>query len=431
MIMYTYMIDIQADLHTITTVAADKSFQKDRMWLNGEEVEINKRGQAVLREIRAIAGNRIDPKTGEVIVKKEDWNNYKVHISSLNTFPTGAGLASSAAGLACLTTTLAKLYSCQETFKGQLTAIARQGSGSASRSLAGGLVRWQKGRLSNARDSIAMQIADEKYWPEMRAIILVVSDKEKDTSSTSGMETSKNTSPFLKFRAENIVEARVAELETAYLKRDFETFGKLTMQDSNSFHATCQDTYPPIFYLNDVSKSIMRLVHVINDHCGRIVCAYTYDAGPNAVLYLLEKDTPMVMAIMSKYFPSFGQLNEYTNDVAFFQKCNGMDIDADLVEKLDKTGRKPIQGDVKYIFHTKSGSGPVQQDGDQCLLDPSTGLPVAADNAVYTRHKKMQIKPVPKAHNFGMLKCPFTWGLLIASAAVGVLGGMTLSKHLK
>ena len=34
--------------------------------------------------------------------------------------------------------------------------------------------------------------------------------------------------------------------------RDFETFGQLTMADSNQFHATCLDTYPPIFYLNDI-----------------------------------------------------------------------------------------------------------------------------------------------------------------------------------
>jgi diphosphomevalonate decarboxylase len=91
----------------------------------------------VLREIRAIAGNRIDPTTGDVLVKKEDWSKYKVHIASVNTFPTGAGLASSAAGYACLTSVLAKLYCCEETFDGQLTAIARQGSGSASRSLFG------------------------------------------------------------------------------------------------------------------------------------------------------------------------------------------------------------------------------------------------------------------------------------------------------
>jgi diphosphomevalonate decarboxylase len=116
---------------------------------------------AVLREIRGIAQDRVDPKTGEVLVKKDGWPQYHVHISSVNTFPTGAGLASSAAGLACLVAALAKLYCVKETFPGQLTAIARQGSGSASRSMYGGFVRWQKGSKKDATDSIALQIADE------------------------------------------------------------------------------------------------------------------------------------------------------------------------------------------------------------------------------------------------------------------------------
>lgn len=61
------------------------------------------------------------------------------------------------------------------------------------------------------------------------------------------------------------------------------------MQDSNQFHAVCQDTYPPIFYMNDMSKLIIRLVHVINAHFGSIRAAYTFDAGPNAVIYTLEQ----------------------------------------------------------------------------------------------------------------------------------------------
>jgi diphosphomevalonate decarboxylase len=32
------------------------------------------------------------------------------------------------------------------------------------------------------------------------------------------------------------------------------------LQDSNSFHSTCLDTYPPIFYLNDTSKTIINLI---------------------------------------------------------------------------------------------------------------------------------------------------------------------------
>lgn len=43
-----------------------------------------------------------DESTGEVIVSSADWDQYKVRIVSRNTFPTAAGLASSAAGLACL-----------------------------------------------------------------------------------------------------------------------------------------------------------------------------------------------------------------------------------------------------------------------------------------------------------------------------------------
>jgi diphosphomevalonate decarboxylase len=125
----------------------------------------------------------------------------------------------------------------------------------------------------------------------------VVSDKEKDTSSTSGMETSRLTSKLLQYRSEHIVEERLANIEKAFLEKDFDTFGKITMQDSNQFHAVCMDTYPPIFYMNDVSKSIIKLVHVYNEYYGEVRAAYTFDAGPNAVIYTLDK----VSASFSSY----------------------------------------------------------------------------------------------------------------------------------
>ncbi len=383
----------QADLHTITSIAASQEIKTDRMWLNGNEFEINGRLKTCLEEIRKIAGDRKDA-SGNIIVNKEDWHKYKVHIVSINTFPTGAGLASSAAGLACFVSTLAKLYCAQEQYPGHLTAIARQGSGSASRSMFGGFVEWQKGERADAHDSIAIQRADENYWPEMRAVICVVSDKEKDTSSTSGMETSRKTSTLLQHRASVVVQGRIEAMEKAFKAKDFDTFGRLTMQDSNQFHAVCMDTYPPIFYMNDISKAIIRLCTVINAHYadeeGRgIKAAYTFDAGPNAVIYCLEQDAPLIYAIMARYFPAPREAEAYTNKPNLYQSVTA-DADlipAALVEKLNKCGRVPTAGDVKFIFYTKSGPGPIEQPISEAILDVATGMPIDVSH----KHRRMKI----------------------------------------
>ena len=47
-------------------------------------------------------------------------------------------------------------------------------------------------------------------------------------------------------------------MEEAIKNRDFPSFARMTCADSNQFHAVCQDTSPPIFYMNDTSH---RQVH--------------------------------------------------------------------------------------------------------------------------------------------------------------------------
>jgi len=66
---------------------------------------------------------------------------------------------------------LATLYQ----IDGDISAIARRGSGSACRSIYGGFVQWIAGKNPNGTDSIAKQIVPASHWPEMRVLILVVS----------------------------------------------------------------------------------------------------------------------------------------------------------------------------------------------------------------------------------------------------------------
>lgn len=267
-----------------------------------EDITRNKRVQDVLKQIRARAGGRVDS-TGRHVPGPE-LAGWHVHIVSRNTFPTAAGLASSAAGYACLVHTLADVYGAVESYPGELSTIARMGSGSACRSLHGGFVRWDMGTAADGSDSKAIQIADEKHWEDLVILIAVVSDKKKDTGSTDGMRTSLETSALIAHRAEKVVPGRLAEIEAAYRARDFPTFARLAMQDSNQFHAVCLDSYPPIFYMNDVSKRVIGLVHAINEAAGRVVAGYTFDAGPNAVILTTKGDAADVLAALLAHFPA-------------------------------------------------------------------------------------------------------------------------------
>lgn len=58
--------------------------------------------------------------------------------------------------------------------KEDLSSIARQGSGSACRSIYGGFVHWKAGVDALGADSTAVQIATDLHWPEIRILILVV-----------------------------------------------------------------------------------------------------------------------------------------------------------------------------------------------------------------------------------------------------------------
>jgi diphosphomevalonate decarboxylase len=296
----------QSDLRTVTCVAASASWGADRLWLNGteEDVASNRRLVTVFREMRRLAGEARagGGGGGGKFSAVPDADAVRFWVRSHNTFPTAAGLASSASGYACLTFALARLLGLE--ISDEVSAVARQGSGSACRSLFGGFVRWRMGSADDGSDSVSSQVAPAAHWPEMEALIMVASQAKKHTSSTSGMMTSVETSPLLAHRAAHVVPERMAQMEQAYLAQDFGTFAELTMRDSNQFHATCLDTFPPIFYMNDVSRAVANAVHAINAHYGRTVAAYTFDAGPNAVIYVLREDALDVLSLLMLAFPA-------------------------------------------------------------------------------------------------------------------------------
>ena len=181
----------------------------------------------------------------------------------------------------------------------------------------------------------------------MKALILVASAEQKDVSSTSGMQTTTATSEVFQTRAETIVPKRMKAMEKAIADRDFEAFAKLTTKDSNNFHACCLDTDPPIFYLNDVSRSAIAAVNFVNKKAGKIVAAYTFDAGPNAVVYYLEEDSQTIEGTFRAIL-----------DGKEGWKCDGEKASAVDISDISRA-TEVLQKGISRVIQTSVGEGPI------------------------------------------------------------------------
>ena len=147
-----------------------------------------------------------------VVVAKELLLAMKWSVHTKNTFPTAAGLASSASGLSCLAFLLGRIYSVPEA---ELSSLARLGSGSACRSILGGFVRWERGFSGplpeDAKEeelhisSRAVQVQPASFWPELRVFVVQLESGKKLVSSSEGMRLTAQTSELYRFRQQFVV----------------------------------------------------------------------------------------------------------------------------------------------------------------------------------------------------------------------------------
>lgn len=230
------------------------------------------------------------------------------------------------------------------------------------------------GSAPDGSDSLAIEVAPQSHWPDIHALICVVSDDKKGTSSTSGMQRTVETSPLLQHRIKHVVPERMEAIKKAILARDFDSFARITMQDSNQFHAVCLDTDPPIFYMNDVSRTIIAIITEYNrisvENGGKLKAAYTYDAGPNAVIYAPKENLKEIISLIIKYFP---QAEAFKDPFNLFG-AQGVGSGAVVPGFNEAVAKQFPVGSVKGLIHTRVGDGPRVLGAEEGLLG-TNGLP--------------------------------------------------------
>ena len=250
--------------------------------INGKASNITKRIKNIFKKFLSMDNQ---------ICKELSLSKLDIKIESINTFPIASGCASSASSMAALVLAITSALNLENIIsKTELTKIARLGSGSACRSIFGGICEWEKG---NKDDSMAVQLYEKNYW-DLGIKLIIVSQKEKDVSSSLGMKITKETSELFKYRINYIVKQNLENIKKCLKEKDFNNFAEIIIKDSNNFHACCRDSYPSINYLNEESDFIMKIVMSLNKIYGKNICAYTFDAGSNAFLIYEMKNKTII-----------------------------------------------------------------------------------------------------------------------------------------
>lgn len=212
-------------------------------------------------------------------------------IDTRNTIPTAAGLASSASGFAALTQALTAAFGLQLD-KSDMSLIARLGSGSATRSMWHGFVRWDKGRATDGADSRAAPLGVS--WPAFRIAIVPVDIGPKSHSSRDGMNHTVATSPLFASWPDQ-AERDCVLIEDAVRAQDFPTLGALAEANALAMHATMQAARPALTYLTAESWSI--LDRLSKARAEGLSAYATMDAGANIKLIFEADNTADVSAL--------------------------------------------------------------------------------------------------------------------------------------
>lgn len=212
-----------------------------------------------------------------------------VRVTTGNSFPTGAGLASSASGFAALAGAVVAALGREVTVE-ELAALARSsGSGSAARSVLGGYVLWPGD--PDDPESPPRQVAPPEHW-DLRDVIAVVDPTVKEVGSREG-HLRAPTSPHYARRLELLPE-RLERVRSALLGRDFAALAEVVEEEAIELHLVAMSSRPPIFYWAPATLETLAAVRRLR-RAGVRACA-TIDAGPNVHVLCPAEDEEGVVS---------------------------------------------------------------------------------------------------------------------------------------
>ncbi len=226
-----------------------------------------------------------------------------LHIETANSFPHGAGLASSASAMAalglCLSQFQRQFFDPEQTqaeFLEWASFLARLGSGSACRSIFAPAATWGVEEEHRASPF-------ENLHPTFRHLqdaILIVGESEKPLSSSEG-HAQMQGHPFARARYHQ-AERHWQQLAQVLRSGEFTAFARICEAEAHALHAMISTAPGGAVLWHPQSLAVMNKIAGKRQE-GLPVC-YTLDAGPNVhLLFPREYRRPVHAFVESELLP--------------------------------------------------------------------------------------------------------------------------------
>lgn len=256
-----------------------------------------------------------------LIPKMPFLTDYELVFQSENNFPHSVGIASSASSMSALALCLVSMEEIvkrkklsKDNFFQRASFIARMGSGSASRSVFGGIVTW--GNIpfidpSSDEYATPLPLPNESRLHLLMDIILIVSSKEKAVSSTTG-HALMNDHPFRQGRISQ-ANSNIRNLIDAIRKDNYKLIGTIAENEALSLHALLMTSAPDGLLLKPNTLNIIDAVKQFRKETG-LDLFFTIDAGPNVHLIYFEDQRELVLPFVQNTLAQFCEDGRWIDD---------------------------------------------------------------------------------------------------------------------
>jgi len=247
--------------------------------------------------------------------------DYQLIIESENNFPHSAGIASSASSMAALALCLTSMEELvthtllgKEGFYRRASHLARLGSGSASRSVYGGIVTWGEMALVDGSSNLFATpfcLQRDSRLNQIRDIILVVSSKEKTMSSSAGHERMVDH-PYRegrKHQANNNLTKMIAAIN----EDDYRIIAEVAENEALSLHALLMTSASAGLLLQPNTLHIITEIKKQRESAG-LDLFFTIDAGPNVHLIYYQDQREQVVRFVEDKLIQYCENGQWIDD---------------------------------------------------------------------------------------------------------------------